>query len=399
MSQTLPAAWVLPQFMGRTVQYGDRLSAKHASLAVGAGAVTRVRRSYGALVGAALCVLVSGCGDALLPSLTGEAPSGADTGGLVLGTGSFVPGGVTPGASTGTVVGERIDDMRTQLELIQDQVGAENGALQQLRVSNMRNAAQYHTRVAEIGARLQTGTTPGNPELVARWNEAQQNLDQFDQELSSLNLLATEVANTSAGAAYLLATARATYGLTGAVDADHVQLAVLEDETNQTVVLIDRLLTELTEDLGRQTSYLSRERDNLRVLSLGILNGEWFGRSLANAAYNAGPIGSAPPVGVAANRPLMIIRFDANNVDYDQALYTAASNVIDVRPNAQFELVAVAPAQGLPAQQALSASSARQNAENVRLRLTQFGIPPQRVALTEASSSAAFTNEVHIYVR
>ncbi|MEZ5667855.1 MAG: hypothetical protein R3F55_10555 [Alphaproteobacteria bacterium] len=110
-------------------------------------------------------------------------------------------------------------------------------------------------------------------------------------------------------------------------------------------MLIDRLLTELTEDLGRQTAYLGRERDNLRVVSVAILNGEWFGNSLANAAYSATPAGVTAPVGIAASRPLLIIRFTGQSVDYDQALYTAALDVISVRPDAAFELVAVARAR------------------------------------------------------
>jgi len=133
---------------------------------------------------------------------------------------------------------------------------------------------------------------------------------------------------------------------------------------------------------------------------VAILNGEWFGNSLANAAYGAAPgMGATAPVGVASSRPLLIIRFNQAQVDYDQALYTAARDVINARPDAAFELVAVAPAQGIPAEQALAASAARQNAEGVRQRLTEFGIPPQRVALTEASSSAAQTSEVHLYIR
>ena len=348
---------------------------------------------------ALLCLALTGCADAFLPSLTGEDPAGGDTGGLVLGTSSFVPDGVTPGAPTGTVVGARISDMRSQLEQIQTQVRAQNGQLQQVRAESLRAAARYQTRLAEIRTRLQVGTTPGNPELVGRWNEAQVDLETFGSEVTLLTQLSTQVASTAAGASYLLATARATYGLTGAVDEDHRQLAVLEDETNQTVVLIDRLLTELTEDLGRQTAYLGRERDNLRVVSVAILNGEWFGNSLASAAYNASPVGATAPIGIASARPLLIIRFTGDQVDYDQALYTAARDVINVRPDASFELVAVAPAQGIPAEQALAASSARSNAENVRQRLTEFGIPPQRVALTEASSTAAMTSEVHLYIR
>ena len=84
---------------------------------------------------------------------------------------------------------------------------------------------------------------------------------------------------------YLLETTRAAYGITGAIDDDHRQLAILEDEVNRTVVLIDRLLNELSEDIARQSAYVSNERSNLTTLSLAIKNGELLGSSLANRAY------------------------------------------------------------------------------------------------------------------
>ena len=45
-----------------------------------------------------------------------------------------------------------------------------------------------------------------------------------------------------------------------------------------------------------------------------------------------------------ARRPLVVIRFDRANVPYEQALYTAVSRALERRPQALFDLVAVAHA-------------------------------------------------------
>src|SRR3546814_18583733 len=75
--------------------------------------------------------------------------------------------------------------------------------------------------------------------------------------------------------------------LRGAVEEDHRQLAVLEDEVNKTVVVIDRLLNELTDDIARTQNYFANERLNLTAMQVAIDNGEYIGGSLANRAYRS----------------------------------------------------------------------------------------------------------------
>ncbi|MEZ5667856.1 MAG: hypothetical protein R3F55_10560 [Alphaproteobacteria bacterium] len=142
---------------------------------------------------ALLCLALCGCSDIFLPSLTGVDPAGGQTGGLVLGSSSFVPNGVSSGASTGTIVGDRIDQMRDQLEQVQGEVRAENAQLQAVRTDSIQAAARYQTRLAEIRTRLQIGTTPGNPELVGRFNEAQTDLETFGAEVNALTQLSTRL--------------------------------------------------------------------------------------------------------------------------------------------------------------------------------------------------------------
>jgi hypothetical protein len=107
----------------------------------------------------------------------------------------------------------------------------------------------------------------------------------------------------------------------------------------------------------------------------------------------------APGSGIATGRPLVVIRFDRENPDYEQALFAAVSATLDRRPNAAFDLVAVAPAAGTPAQVSLNTSKARRSADKVMRSLTSMGLSPDRVSLSTMTSATAQTNEVHLYVR
>ena len=217
------------------------------------------------------------------PGLTPAAPP-------ALGQTVFVPTPVTPASSTGTFVGQKVAQHRSELISLQSTIIGRNQSLQAARLKTTEDSQRYHGTVAAINTRLQLGTTPGNPVLISQWRAAQLELERLSQDVSALNGLANDVAADSAMAAYLLGAARATYGLAGAIDEDHRQLAILEDETNRTVVLIDRLLNELSEDISRQTAYLGAERRNLQTISLAIQNGEIMGANLFNRAFaNAAP--------------------------------------------------------------------------------------------------------------
>src|SRR3546814_536449 len=73
------------------------------------------------------------------------------------------------------------------------QLSEENDQLQSLRISARQFAGNYHSLKAAMNARLQVGTTPGNPELVAQWNQAQAELQQVGASIAALNTLASPV--------------------------------------------------------------------------------------------------------------------------------------------------------------------------------------------------------------
>ena len=345
-----------------------------------------------------------------IPASAGErmnqptvGPAGAPP---VLGSTNFEPPTITPGQPTGTFVGQKVGMLRGELQRMRGEISQHNSTLQSIRSLTATHSQSYHSAIAAINSRLQVGTTPGNPYLVNNWNLAQSGLGNIDADITRMNSLANAVAGTSTMSAYLLETTRAAYGLSGAVEEDHRQLAILEDEVNRTVVLIDRLLNELSEDINRQTSYVAAERSNLTALSLAIKNGEALGGSLSNRAYasaspiaSSAPIASNAPIGSGDRRPLVVIRFDRANVEYEQALYTAVSRALQRRPQAGFDLVAVASGQGTPAKVTVNANRAKRNAEKVLRSLSGMGLPLDRVRLSALTQNTAESNEVHLYVR
>lgn len=319
-----------------------------------------------------------------------------------IGATQFVPPGVTPGEATGTFVGEKVVQLRQELTRLQNSIAQQNEELQRLRTELVNNSQQYHGTIAAVNSRLQVGTTPGNPILVQQFKSAQADLDRIAQDIDKMNNLASAVADNSTLSAYMAEAARAAFSVSGAVDEDHRQLAILEDEGNRTAVLIDRLLKELSSDIRRQTNYVTTERANLNLISAGIKSGELFGGSLVNRAVlqNTGQANLTNlPQSTAGRSPLVVIRFDRADVPYEQALYTAVSKTLERRPNAMFDLVAVAPTSGGSARIALNSQKARQHAENVMRSLIEMGLPPNRVAVSARTEQQVANNEVHLYVR
>jgi hypothetical protein len=320
-----------------------------------------------------------------------------------LGTSNFVPPGVTSGQNTGTFVGKKVIELRQELQRLQSQISQNNGQLQQLRGKLVANSQRYHGTIAAVNARLQVGTTPGNPILIQQFSSAQGDLDRLSQDVASMNMLSGNIGNSATMSAFLAESAKAAFSVSGAIDDDHRQLAILEDEVNRTDVLIDRLLKEVSNDVRRQTNYVSTERANLNLLSTGIRSGEIYGGSLMNIAMaNSGSGKGAyagAPTNTAGKRPLIVIRFDRDKVAYQQALYNTVSKVLEQRPNATFDLVGVAPTSGGKARVSLNSNKARRHSENVLRSLIEMGLPPSRVAISARTALEARSNEVHLYLR
>lgn len=311
---------------------------------------------------------------------------------------------------------------------------------------NENQSAEYYTAIATINTQLQSGTTPGNPRLMEKLSIAERELEDMSLGINDFNDIALAASQASSEAGFLLEEARAAYSIFGAIEEDHIELAKTEDGINNTVVMIDRVLNTVNDDLRRMAAYVSSERHNLRVLSLGVANGDLYGKSFGSQPFtmaqpfsldsdNRGPDGliasdrvsppiydydqagtieaenlmastsSGVPMATQATQPLVgpralaKIRFDRPDVQYEQPVYTAVNEALRRYPNARFDLVAVHPSGGNAAQAAIESTRSRRNAERVLRALTQMGLPAEKIDLSYDEDSTIDVNEVRIYIR
>jgi hypothetical protein len=312
---------------------------------------------------------------------------------------AITPVTIEPGSNTGTAVSGTIATMRNQIVTLEEHLSANAARLTELRNQGADAASSYQDAKARITTRLQVGTTRGNPELVNEWNVAQSALDAIATNINNLNALGATIAADSSAAHFALDQIQATYNVSGAVDEDHRQLRVLEDETNQTIVLIDRILKSTSENTQRQTAYAANERSNLTTLAAAIKNGELYDSDLGAPALSssAGPL-SASTLAMAGT-PLVVIRFDHPGVDYQQILYAALTQALQSRPNAGFSVVAVSPTRGSAAAVQLAQTSAKNHAQEVLRSMTDMGVPATRLAVASATDPSATSSEVRVFIR
>jgi len=292
---------------------------------------------------------------------------------------TITPVNIETGPDTGTAVNKTIQSLRAQVAGLQQKLASNSQRLADLRNQGAGAAGSYQEAKAHITTRLQVGTTRGNPELVAEWNTAQGQLDALSANVNSLNTLGTDVTNDSSTAHFALNQISATFNVSGAVDEDHRQLQLLEDETSQTIVMVDRLLSEVSAVIQRQTAYVATERANLTTLASAIKSGDFYGGGVTGA------LGSGGMQMASAGTPLVVVRFDHPNVDYQQILYAALNQALQNRPGASFQVVAVSPTRG--------------NAASVQIAQSDMGVPATRMGVASTTDPATSVSEVRVFVR
>lgn len=306
---------------------------------------------------------------------------------------TITPVNIDQGPDTGTAVNKTIQSLRSQIMGLQQKLSANYAQLTQLRNQGAGAAGAYQDAKAHITTRLQVGTTRGNPELVAQWNVAQGQLDALSANVNALNALGTDITNDSSSAHFALDQIGATFSVSGAVDEDHRQLQLLEDQTSQTIVMIDRLLKETSDAIQRQTAYLANERANLTTLAAAIKSGDFYGGGVSSS------LGSGGIQTGYAGSPLVVVKFDRPNVDYQQVLYAALNQALQNRPGANFQVVAVSPTRGTAASVQIAQSTARRHAQDVMRTMTDMGVPATRLNVGSTTDPNATSSEVRVFVR
>jgi hypothetical protein len=297
-------------------------------------------------------------------------------------------------------VGQKVQAFRAELNQLQENIRAENTQLQALRTKTIQDSNGYHENVASMRARLQVGTTPSNPILMNRWEAAQGQLATINQDVVLMDQLAQMITVNQATSNYLLDGIRGSFAIPGAVDEDHRQLRIMEDETQQTAVLVDRLLNELTSDIRRQTAYVLAEKGNLGTMAVAIKNGQLFGSNSAPGGYSSSSslgagsgysqmASSQPMAGsMAMGAPLVVIRFDRPNVAFEQPLASAVRSALSRNPGAAFDVVVASGG---------ATSAASRGAERVVSVLNRAGVGGDRISVSSANSTGS--DEVRVFAR
>jgi len=181
-----------------------------------------------------------------------------------------------------TYVGERIIEMRQEYSNLVSAVTDSDNGFTKLREQGIASAEVYHSTVAAISARLQIGTTPGNPVLLDQYEKAQTELAEVGAQGQIIVDLGNQIALLSTRVSYLMDQTRSAKRLRGAVDEDHRRLSLLQDDLKRKSVEITRLLENLNETVRRRDIYLAAERRRLTLLASAISVGESFGMGLGS---------------------------------------------------------------------------------------------------------------------
>ena len=99
------------------------------------------------------------------------------------------------------------------------------------------------------------------------------------------------------------------------------------------------------------------------------------------------------------NKPLMIIRFDNNAVDYEKNLDTAVKMAIAKKPTAFFDLVAISPETKNTSTNKQFSEDAKFIVNKITDQIKEAGVAPNMVRSVFQQSKLTKNNEIQIFVQ
>ena len=314
-----------------------------------------------------------------------------------------VPQVQTDTGPTGTFVGGKISQFRSDLSSIQNAISSHNNDYLRFKDLVDEQTSVYQGLSSAIRSRLQIGTTPGNPILVGQWNDAQRALEDIQNNVNNLQIVNNRVTADAALIEHLKNAIDSSFYISGAIDEDHNQLKVLKDDVHRTAVLYDRLMGELESKISREIQVLNDERQYMKNLAEDVEIGKFGGRVSApptkSQTSTSGESSQAASTKLKFaplnyDNAILVIKFDDSAFDYSTALFESISAALEQMPSAGFEVVAVSPTGG-----ASFADQARTKAAEVFSKILEMGVPAERLELTSSNSTTAQAEEVHIYLK
>ena len=354
----------------------------------------------------------------------------------------------------------KIANLTSEKDQLRKLVESRKDTLQAMRNETNTAVSDYRNSVAKINAKLQVGTTPGNPELMDEWKSARAKLERVNDLSFDIKRLVADVEADQSMVEYMLGSIRASYNISGTTEDEHKQLKALEEDVRQIGASISSFARKIDAEAERQQSYVTIEKNNLNDVAFNIKNSKPQGTGAAPTDYfaNGGSVfssdasyqaflretseqeyGYVPHTSVTprAQRQTYVPRFDDAVVAPSRAQTTSVERVglagpqlpppasmtssnanvssrplvvvqFD-RPNVEFEEpLYQALSRALErnpsatfevsgvAPQGKNNSSAKKNVKAVMTALTDMGLPASRVAMTMATDNVKF-DEVRVY--
>ena len=300
-----------------------------------------------------------------------------------------------------TYVGQRILEMKNEFSKLDNEISEKKINFDLLKSTGIKSAENYHSIVAAIAARLQIGTTPGNPILLDQFENAQTEFAAVSAQGQNIVDVGNKISLLSTRLAYLLEQARSAKKLRGAVDQDHRDLSSFQDALKRRSVDVMRSLEELNETVRRREIFLAAERRRLTLLSNAISIGESFGTGLgaikslpANGQTNSYDQKSQSSISPS---PIAVFKIRSEQENYHQDLFGAVSAALEKSPAAKFTLVAVSSSAGNASKQAERAANAKIDVGKLMSSLVSMGMPVNRLSVNSLSVASIENTEVRLY--
>jgi hypothetical protein len=287
--------------------------------------------------------------------------------------------------------------LQGELEQIKARVANRDASLQQIRNGIVRDASAYQTATGAVGSGLQSGKPSGDPALLGQWTNAQAALARMDGSMAQLVALSVQSAQDASFADYIADSAKRALALEGSV-ADQERLTAIQTGAAATVAAARRQKTAIGAEIEKQTVDVTRERAELMQLASAIEGGPLYPKvARAGNPHSLSP--ASPPGNFDGKKPLVVIRFDQPNVQYDQPVRKAAALALQRKRTTIFDVVASAPADGAPDTAASAREKSKADAEGVVRSLMNAGVPSNQLTLTLATPQTGAASEVRIFVR
>ena len=113
------------------------------------------------------------------------------------------------------------------------------------------------------------------------------------------------------------------------------------------------------------------------------------------AALGAAPVAAAPP---QAEKPLLIIRFNATYVHYQNSLILAVNKAKEANPKVKFRVVAHMPYGSSRLESQRISEKAKSTLATIAQQLTDLGIAPSQISLSAQADESLLYHEIYIFV-